>query len=101
MNARVSFLCHLTGTHPARSLRFCRNGTTKDALTRRLMARRRMRFIMICYPRLSVLDLSRARDGRAVHHVPLRTPRSRTTVALAFALMCAIIRVGSTCRLSH
>ena len=49
--------------------------------------------------RSSVLDTNRARDGRAVRHAHLRMSRSRATVANPFASMCAIIAVGSTCRL--
>ena len=52
---------------------------------------------MICCQRVSVLDTNRARDGRAVRHAHRRAYRSLATVALAFALMCAIIGAGSTC----
>jgi len=52
---------------------------------------------MMCCPPAIVLDLNHARDGRAARHAHLRTRRSPATVALAFALMCAIIGAGSTC----
>ncbi len=39
-----------------------------------------------------------ARGGCAMRHAHLRTHRLRVTVALAFALICAIIGAGSTCR---
>jgi hypothetical protein len=41
---------------------------------------------------------NRALNGRAVRHAHHRTHRSPATVALPFALMCAIIRVANTCR---
>ena len=54
---------------------------------------------MICCQRVSVLDTNRARDGRAVRHAHRRAYRSPAAVAPSFAFMCAIIVVGSTCRL--
>ena len=54
---------------------------------------------MICCQRVNVLDTNRARDGRALRHAHRHTHRSRATVAIPFALMCAIIAIGSTCRL--
>ena len=62
------------------------------------MARRLMRSIMMCCRRVSGLDTNRGRDGHAARPAPLRTHRSPATVALPFALMCAIIAVGSTCQ---
>ena len=62
-------------------------GTIAVALTRRSMARHLMKFIMIHFRRMRVLDTNRARDGRAVRHVPLLTHRSPTKVALTFALI--------------
>jgi hypothetical protein len=41
--------------------------------------------------------MNRADDGRTARHAHLRMHRSPATVALAFALMCAIIGAGSTC----
>ena len=52
-----------------------------------------MRFIIICCRRLRVLDTNRGHGGRVPHDAPLHTRRLRATVALAFALMCAIIGV--------
>jgi sugar/nucleoside kinase (ribokinase family) len=49
--------------------------------------------------RVSVLDTNGASDGRVARHAHLRTHQSPATVALAFASMCAIIAVVSTCRL--
>ena len=42
-------------------------------------------------PACERLDTNRARDGRAVRHVPLRTLQSRATVALVFGWMYVII----------
>jgi len=47
---------------------------------------------------VSVLDTNREHDGRAVHPAHLRTHRSPATVALPFALMCAIIGGGNICQ---
>jgi hypothetical protein len=53
---------------------------------------------MICCRHVSVLGTNRASDGRVARHAHLRTRQSQATVALPFALMCAIIGAGSTCR---
>ena len=67
--------------------------------TRRSMPGHRKKSIMMCFPlRVSVRATNRARNGRAVRHAHRRARRSLATVALTFALMCAIIKVGSTCR---
>ena len=87
----------LVGRHSTVSWHFSRNGTIRVALTRRSLAKRLMRSIMISRRRVSVLDTNCRRDGRAVRHAHLRTSRSRATVAIPFALMCTIIAIGSIC----
>ena len=60
------------------------------------MARRPMRSIISCGPRLIVLDSSLDQGGDVLRDVRLRRRRWWAIVALAFDLMYVIIVVGNT-----
>jgi hypothetical protein len=75
-----------------------KSGSINTGLTLRSKARRRMRCIMKSRRHVSVLGMNRAGDGHTARHAHLRMHQSPATLALAFALMCAIIGAGSTCR---
>ena len=98
MNARGSSSCHFAGRRFIGSLGSLKSGSINIGLTLRSKARRRMRCIMKSRRHVSVLDTNREHDGRAVHPAHLRTHRSPATVALPFALMCAIIGGGNICQ---